>query len=260
MTPGKQQPAKAPILSRARGRLAKLGRRLLGDYARVAQSIQGAPEPYFRDGLESFAVLLKGRSIEKIDRVYGEYDHCFIVNNFDREIELLEPYLINKRTVHFVNRLMTAPLTVPNYRKLGITDVQLSKATAKGDDVLRESLGCYVQRGLRIHFLPASLLRFNRRFGVEYRAAHPNTGVLAVIYALDVIRPTNLWVVGLDFYQHDYLARRPHVVPLEQQRARMRRLDLVDVLAGVMESYPEVNVNLVTYYEGFPELENVTIL
>ncbi|RLC61194.1 MAG: hypothetical protein DRI01_08880 [Chloroflexi bacterium] len=215
---------------------------------------------YFPENIENFAVILKGKSIEKISQVYRNYNDCFIVNNFDKEIELLERYLVAKNTVHFVNRLMTAPLTPENYQKLGITDIQLSKVSDKGDKALKKAIKHYTSLGLKTHFLPERLLRFTSDFGAEYAIKYPNTGILAVIYALDIIRPKNLWIVGLDFYQADYLARRPHQNPIELQREKMNRLGMDKVFINIVNRYPEVNVNMVTYYQGLPELKNLNIL
>ena len=258
--PHDEQPLARRMACRARGRLFALWRRLL--YADIRPMWQPSQEPtyHFQENIEHFGVILKGKSIERIDKVYRNYDDCFIVNNFDKEIELLEKYLIGKNTVHFVNRLMTAPLTPSNYRKLGITDIQLSKVSAKGDDKLKRAIMHYKSLGLRTCFLPRRLLEFNRYFGPEYANKHPNTGVLAICYALDIIRPKNLWIVGLDFYQADYLVRRSHQSPLEDQRAKMDRIDLINVFVDILKRYPDGSVNIVTYYDGFPELANVNIL
>jgi len=258
--PQDEQPLVRRMVYLARARLSALWRRLL--YADIRPMWHPSQEPmyHFQENIEHFGVILKGKSIEKIDEVYGNYDDCFIVNNFDKEMELLERYLINKNTVHFVNRLMTAPLTPSNYRKLGITDIQLTKVSAKGDDGLKRAIMHYKSLGLRTHFLPQGLLRFNRDFGPEYANKHPNTGILAICYALDILRPKNLWIVGLDFYQADYLVRRPHQTPIEGQRAKMKRTDLSDVFVNILKRYPDVNVSIVTYYDGFPELENLNIL
>ena len=259
--PHDEQTSARQMVYSVRARLSVLWKRLLGDYVVLKQCLSRKQDhSYFQENIESFGVILKGKSIEKIDRVYCNYDDCFIVNNFDKEIGLLERYLVNKNTVHVVNRLMTAPLTPSNYKKMGITDIQLSKDSARGDPMLRTAIGHYKSLGLRVHFLPERLLRFNRYFGPEYANKHPNTGILAIAYALDIIRPKNLWIVGLDFYQADYLVRRPHQSPIEKQREKMKRLDLVNVFVDILKKYPDVNVNMVSYYDGFPTLENLNIL
>lgn len=234
--------------------------RITGHRTRDVSILTDYYPSYFPGNIENFGVILKGKSVEKIGNVYHNYNDCFIVNNFDKEIELLEEYLVAKNTVHFVNRLMTAPLTPGNYKKMGITDIQLSKVSDEGDRALKKAIKHYKSLGLNTHFLPGRLLRFTSDFGSEYAKKYPQTGVLAVIYALDVIRPRNLWIIGLDFYQADYLVRRPHQTPIEKQRAKMERIDMVNTFINILKSYPEVNVSMVTYYEGLPELKNLNIL
>jgi hypothetical protein len=234
---------------------------VLQDVVSPVSDDQASHQALFPENIENFGVILKGKSLEKIHKVYRNYDRCFIVNNFDKEIELLEEYLINKCTVHFVNRMIVTPLLPSNYRRMGISEVQLSKPSLKGDRTLRRAIRHYKSLGLRFHLLPERLLRFNSDFGPEYANKYPNTGVLAIVYALDIIQPKNLWIVGLDFYQEDYLiGRAHHTPPLTQQQEKMRRTNLINAFIGILKRYPEVNVHIVTYYDGFPKLKNVHIM
>lgn len=215
---------------------------------------------YFPERPNSFAVLLKGRSIELLKKYSYEFKKCFLVNNFDKEIELLGDYLREKDCVHFVNRLMTAPLTKENYKNYRIRDIQLCKTTTRWDFSLLRAKWYYKYLGLNTHMLPKRLLRFNKMFGEEYANKYPNTGVLAIIFALEILRPKNLWIFGLDFYQSDYLVRRAHQNPIEIQQAKMKRINLASVMATVFKKYKDVNINMVTYYDSFPETENVKII
>jgi len=216
--------------------------------------------PYFAAGLESFAVLLKGKSLEQLHKYDKEFEQCFLVNNFDEEIKLVGDSLFDKRCVHFANRLMTAPLKPENYKKLNITDIQLSKVSACRDRRLKLIVDHYKSLGLNVHFLPKKLLEFNRNFGREYARKYPNTGILAIIYTLQMLQPKTLWIVGLDFYQSDYLVRRVHQNPIDLQREKIRRINLVKVTAGIFAQYPDTKINMVSYYKGFPAPPNVEIL
>jgi len=89
---------------------------------------------------------------------------------------------------------------------------------------------------------------------------YPNTGIIAIIYALEMLKPKTLWLVGLDFYQSDYLFRRPHQNPLNVQQEKMGRINLVEVTANIFSRYPDTQINMVSYYNGFDEVENVKIL
>lgn len=217
--------------------------------------------PYFPTCLESFAILLKGKSLEQLPRYDKEFESCFVVNNFDEEMKLVGDSLTGKKCVHLVNRLMTAPLQKRNYKRLNITEVQLPKVSAVRDQRMKRAIEHYKFLGLNTHFLPKKLLELNRKdFGKEYAQKYPNTGILAIIYALEILRPKVLWIVGLDFYQSDYLARRPHQNPIDLQREKIKRTNLVEVTANVFRRYEDVKINMISYYKGFPTPPNVKIL
>ena len=218
--------------------------------------------PYFSRGMDDFGIMLKGKSLEQFPRYDKEFENCFLVNNFDKEIELIGNSLIGKNCVHFVNRVMrTTPLQPENYKRLNITEIQLPKVSALGDHSLKQAINHYKSLGLNMHFLPKKLLEFNKKdFSKEYAKKYPNTGILAIIYALEMLRPGTLWIVGLDFYQSDYLFRRPHQSTIDVQRAKMERINLVEVTANIFKRYPDVKIKMVSYYKGFPESASVEIL
>jgi len=218
--------------------------------------------PYFSIGEKSFGIMLKGKSLECFPNYSKEFEKCFIVNNYDKEIIKIGEYLEGKKCVHFVNRLMTAPLDPENYKKYDIKDVQLTKISDFGDKTLKKANKYYLSLDLETHFLMKNMLKFNKyfdQFGSEYQLKAPNTGFLAIAYALELLRPKTLWVIGLDFYQSDYLVRRPHQSPIDIQRQKMDRINLVEITADLFQQYPETQINFVTYYEGFPNLPNVKI-
>lgn len=216
--------------------------------------------PYFPTGMDSFAVLLKGKSLEQLPKYEKQFECCFLANNFDEEIRLIGDSLIGKKCVHFANRLMTAPLKPENYKKLNITDVQLMKVSACRDRRLKLAADHYKSLGLNVHFLPKKLIKFNKDFGMLYSKKYPNTGILTIVYALEMLRPKTLWVMGLDFYQSDYLTRRPHQSPIEVQRRQMEKIKMAEITANTFRRYPEVKINMVSYYKGFPAPPNVEIL
>jgi hypothetical protein len=214
--------------------------------------------PYFESDLESFGIMLKGKSLEQFPKYDKEFENCFLVNNFDKEFGAIGSSLEGKKCVHLVNRLITAPLTPENYKRFNITEVQLPKVSAVGDRKFKPALKHYKSLGLKMHYLPKKLLKFNKQdYGKEYAKKYPNTGILAIIYALEMLRPKTLWIFGLDFYQSDYLFRRPHQSTIDLQRAKMKRVNMPEVTANIFRQFPEVQVNMVSYYEGFPDVPNV---
>jgi len=229
---------------------------------------------YFPEDLNSFGIVLKGSSVKSIPDYADKFDHCFMVNNFDRNIdnknsewETVSPHLKGKNIVHFVNRLTTAPLLKEHYEELNIKHIQLSKM--KMDDALRIVVPYYEDEcGLECHFLPEQALKYNDYFDDKfymkpgdsnYRAKHPNTGVLSVVFAAELLKPKDLWVIGLDFYQSDYLFRRPWQAPLDNQQLKMRNTDMVGHFVDVVKRNPDVNFHLVTKATNVPEMDNLEI-
>ena len=41
---------------------------------------------YFEKNLDDFGVILKGASVARLPQVSDKFDHCYMVNNFDRNI------------------------------------------------------------------------------------------------------------------------------------------------------------------------------
>jgi len=222
---------------------------------------------------ENFGVVLKGRSIARLNRISGRFNDCFIVNNFDRfagdkatEWDLVSPQLQGKNVVHFVNRLNDCPLLKEHYQELNITDVQFSLAEV--DSKLAESKKIYESYGLNCHLLPKYLLSENEFFrdtyylkpgDSDYTKKHPNTGVLAIVYALRVLAPKNLWIGGLDFYQVDYLVRRPHLTNLENQQLRVKNTKMIEYFCNLLDRYRETNFYVVSDAK-LPEFPNLMVL
>ena len=51
---------------------------------------------YFESGVENFGLIMKGQSLENIDKIYKNFNHGYMINNFDLEMERYGKYLIKK--------------------------------------------------------------------------------------------------------------------------------------------------------------------
>ncbi len=228
---------------------------------------------YFPENLDNFGIVLKGSSVKHIGDYADKFDHCFMVNNFDRnhdnnnsEWSTVTPHLKGKEIVHFVNRLTTAPLLKEHYEELEIKHVQFSKTRV--DSAIAIVQPYYESCELECHFLPEEALKYNDFFDDKYylkpgdsnySSKHPNTGVLAIIYAAGILKPKNVWIIGLDFYQSDYLFRRPWQTPLENQQLKMKNTDMVGHFVDVVKRIPDVNFHLVTKATNVPSLNNLEV-
>jgi hypothetical protein len=211
----------------------------------------------FNKKIESFGVLLKGCSLSEISKYKHNFNDCFIVNDFKEEIKHIGNDLIGKNVVHFVNRSHYAPLKSEQYRGLKLKKVQFYQVFNFLDIGHLVSWLRYKILLKQMYWLPSKLLAFNKSFGSEFKNKFPNTGILSVVYALEIIQPKELWIFGMDFYKANYLFRRKYHKSLEPQISKYDKLNIVDFTKELFASYPKTKIYLVTSYAEFPPVENV---
>tara|TARA_B100000212_G_scaffold263098_1_gene202785 strand:- start:8607 stop:9254 length:648 start_codon:yes stop_codon:yes gene_type:complete len=213
----------------------------------------------FNQQIDDFGVVLKGESLARISEIVNNFNHCFIVNNNNLEYKKFGEFLKNKDIVHFVNRSKTAPLKRKYYRELQIKNIQFNKAEID-EEIVKVKL-IYESYGLNCHLLPEELLEYNNYFQGKgnYERKYPNTGVLSIIYAAHIIKPKRIWIIGLDFYQSDYLFRRRWNNPLKGQREKMERLDILGQFIELVKLNQDIQFNMITK-ANLPKVDNLNIL
>lgn len=212
---------------------------------------------------KNIGIILKGKSIQQISKVYERFKCAFIVNNFDLEIPVVGKYLRDKNIVQFVNKLSTATMKRANYKALKIQYIQSNLMDhSKNHVMINKVKGYYTRMGLKFTTLPNILQKYNEFFigKGRYKYKHPNTGILAICYAIELIKPKNIYIVGLDLYQQDYLFRRSHQNPLRVQQAKMKRTKMVDYFNNLTLTNPNINFTIGTNNTHIKERNNVRIL
>jgi hypothetical protein len=116
--------------------------------------------------------------------------------------------------------------------------------------------------GLNVHFLPDCLLAYHKEFGKEYGLKFPNTGILSLIYTLEIIRPKTMWIFGLDFYSSKYMTTQTQTTHLtiDNQAAKLDRLGLQEFVFSLFRKFPETKIKVASYYNDWPEIHNVSML
>ena len=152
-------------------------------------------------GVKKLGIILKGKSVEKIDQFQGKFQHAFIVNNFDLEYDTVRPYLDGVEIIQFVNKLGTAVLTDEHYKGFGIKTIQTNMAlTISKNKRGYKKLQDFYPKDFEIHPLPTVMLKYNKFFtsrGIrEYEHKHPNTGLLAICYSLEFVKPEEMYICG----------------------------------------------------------------
>tara|TARA_B100000674_G_C37927504_1_gene956300 strand:+ start:23 stop:700 length:678 start_codon:yes stop_codon:yes gene_type:complete len=216
--------------------------------------------------IENFAILLKGKSLEFFPQYKHNFNDCFVVSDYDDELKIIGKHLLGKNIIHFRNRGHESCLTKENYYKFKIKYVQLGQVFRYNHFPLIRSYLYYLffVRGVNVKFLPEQLRIFNDYFGEEYRLKFPNTGILSIIFALEIFKPKNLWIFGLDFYESDYFTKQiknpiAHH-PLEKRNEKMTRLNLENYVEKIFKEYKNTNIKMCSYYSKWSTLDNMEIL
>jgi hypothetical protein len=219
---------------------------------------------YFSKEIDSFAVLLKGSSLDKLSQYHKEFNSCFIVSDYDDELIAIGKYLKEKDIAHFTNRSKQSSLSKTNYQEFNIKHIQTGQVFRLNHFRLMETYLHYKRMmiGLKVHSLPEGLLRFHNSFGSEYALKFPNTGILSLIYTLEIVKPKVLWIFGLDFYSTPYMMKQSQgtVLSLEQQQSKLNRLNLPEYVSNLFQKYPETKIMMVSYYTKWPEINNMKII
>lgn len=219
---------------------------------------------YLENDPENFAILLKGQSLELITKYIDRFQSCLIVSDYDDELELIGKYLLDKEIIHFTNRSKQSSLSRKSYQKFNIKHIQTGQVFRAGHFRLIETFIHYKKMflGLNVHSLPEVLLKYHDCFGEKYGLKFPNTGILSLIYTLEIIRPQNLWIFGLDFYSSNYMTTQTQAtsLTLEQQAEKIDRLGLQDFVFSLFEKFSETKINVASYYKDWPKIANITLL
>lgn len=223
--------------------------------------------------MDNFGVICKGKSLERLTLVSDNFTDCFIVNYFEKELEKFSNIFQSKNIIQFVNRRGTIRMPKRIYEKFNITELQYNlperikgQKTELVDKKTKKRLREYSEFNLKLNFLPEELLVWNKFFRPyenypnEYTFKHPNTGIQACIYAAQIVRPKNLYIIGLDFYQDDYLYRREVCNPLKVQQKKMKRCHMIEHFEFVINSFIDINWFIVTNYKRLKHKDHVKLL
>jgi len=233
--------------------------------------------PYFDTDIENFAVLLKGKSLEILPKYIQCFNKCFIVSDFEYELPIIGKHIMGMEIVHFTNRYHQSSLKKSTYYEYSIKHIQLGQSFRINHyRLIRTYIYHKIKNNiLKVHLLPNKLNKFDENLPPEYFYKFPNTGLLAVLYALEIIKPKNLWIFGLDFYSADYLTlqqegnysasiKNPELniefnssIRLDMQKQKIDRLDLPGLFNRLVKKNKDINIHIATYYSGLEKSDNL---
>lgn len=218
---------------------------------------------YEKRNINNFGILGKGSSLSFIKKYHSKFQSCYVLSDFDEELEINKKYLINKKIIHFANKDSLSILKRSTYNKFNIKNVQLSTRFSFSSLRLFSTYLKYKLRkpGLKIYLLDSMALKYNQDFSNEYKNKFPNTGILSILYAIDYISPKNLWIFGIDFYTTSYSTEQKNQPPisLKTQNEKIKRLKLIEILHKKMSQSPHINFHVCSFYPNWPDLPNIKI-
>ena len=159
----------------------------------------------FPSNLNSLGILCRGSSLMDLPKIEKYFDKCFIVNNFEREAYHFKEILKKKEIIHFVNRSSYTVLKKKTYKFFNINSIQMAAPFNLFDKNLMISFLIYKFFSLNVSTMPKYILhKFDYTGNKAYKNKFPNTGILSILYAAEILKVKNLYIIGLDFFTNDY--------------------------------------------------------
>jgi len=202
--------------------------------------------------MKNFGILLRGKSLEKIDLIIDKFDDCMIVNNFHVEFSIFEGEFKEKKITHFVNT--KKGMDESYYKQFGIKDVRLAitekhiQMKHSMVDKIEKCIKYYKNMGINVEYSPDYL--YQKILKIR------NSGISCILYVSECIKPDNIWIAGLDFYYIDYMVKKNKLNHCQKSKD----IDLFGSFINIVKEHPMIQYNVVSYYDRFPELENLNIL
>lgn len=198
--------------------------------------------------MNDFGILLRGKSLEQLRLIKDNFQHCFIVNDWKKEIEIFSDDLKGKYITQFSNSMHECVLSKEQYKRFGIEKVIFAFSEKMIPERKRDIISHYKSKGLITIFLKEAFESIAKNIR--------NTGVLSIFYAAEILKAKNIWIVGLEFYKEPYLIKPnyPH------QIGKVKKIKLQESFIEIVKNNPETSFYLVTYYKDLPLLSNLHIV
>jgi len=220
----------------------------------------------------SAIILCRGASVEQLNNLMDEhYDLCAIVNDWRREVghDYVVKFL-DKQTkkIHYICRETFAVLPKEVYDRFDIEYAYLNVLEKEyhgsppypHPSIIRMILD---RMGVKSKPLEDTIMPYSEpRSPSELRLpGFPTMGVLTTTHVAACLGFKNITVVGLDFYEAEYLTVCSST--LTKEAPKKSGIDksprMKNWLSGVLEKFPETNFKFYTYSTFNPNLPNVQI-
>ena len=208
--------------------------------------------------MKNVLILGRGESLKYIDKIdESEYDTCFIVNNFQNEIEkskdLYNFILKTRRLIHVVGRDLTSLMCPKTYKILKVEKVVLNVLKQeyfghppfKRESSIKRKLN---SSNIKSCHLPDNIINYSLDPHIDNgKAPFPTTGICCVGYALSQKSCTSITTLGIDFYKSDYfygsiISRKKQ--PTERQKTKGDKM--IDHVFSLASARKDVKFKVMT--------------
>ena len=221
---------------------------------------------------KSAIILARGASLREIEKIKNKkYDLCVIINDWKREVnfDFVDKFLSKQNKIyHYVCREYFALLPQKVYEKYKIEKVFLNCLEKEykgiypyGPNGIKNNLD---RMGVNSDYLSDDILKFSEPRGAnELRLpGFPTMGVLTTTHVAGCLGYDEVTVVGLDFYEAEYLtvcsSTNTKEAPKKSGIDKSPRMK--NWMKNVIEKIPDTNFTFHTYSTFNPELKNVKII
>tara|TARA_A100001011_G_C14189045_1_gene790404 strand:- start:299 stop:982 length:684 start_codon:yes stop_codon:yes gene_type:complete len=223
--------------------------------------------------MKNILILGRGKSLKYISRLRPEdYDLCFIVNNFQNEIEISHDLLSfltkSKKLIQIVGRDRLGIMNQKYYNYLKIENVVLNvlreeyfgSSPFNHQSVIKSYLDSL---GIQSSYLPKQILKYCEYPKIQNgKAPFPTTGICCLGYVLSSYRCKSITTLGIDFYKSDYFhcsIITNNSKPTESQFKKGDRM--IDHMIKLVEVFNDVDFRILTSsgITNKKDIKNLTI-
>lgn len=205
------------------------------------------------DNLESIGVLCRGSSLKMLEQASKEFDHCFLVGQFDVALSRIGKFVLGKKIVQLINKstIQTNKYTCDKY---DIKDIQcnfdgwLDREMSDGRKDLLNKIK-HKNKWAVVHPAPP---------GIRERRGDKIDWVTTGIFCIDLacfLQPKQITIIGLDFYESDYFVQEKVHVPLKKNKDR--RKEMLKMFRLITERDSDIQFNVYTHSKTLKTTNNI---
>jgi len=191
----------------------------------------------------TFGIIASGKSIKHLPEISNNFDECYIMNNCYKEIDHFKDIFKQKIIHHVVNSMPYEVLSEKYYNEYNIKDVYFMAPETERYKY-EKSINILDGYGIVWHYLP-------QKFVKKYK----NLSLYAIARACYYHKPDTVYIVGLDFYDGDYMFEKTS----KYLKEKSKRIFMVESFNDIVSKNPEIQFEIYTVSKRVQEAKNLNI-